>query len=549
VKAGFDTVEDLVAPRNAGWNYTLDSTGTLPPGMVRVPGGTDGLLLWGLDDLNLDVREYLIGKYEVTNREFKRFVDAGGYQVPEHWQVPFIEDGRELTWEQAMSRFHDQTGRPGPATWEAGTYPVGEDDYPVTGVSWYEAAAYARFAGGELPTIFHWAWAARIRYSAGIVPQSNIEGRHSGPVAVGRSGGIGGFGLFDMAGNAREWTFNEADGHQRYILGGGWDDAAYGFASATATSPFDRSPMNGLRLARFLKSDSTVALARRAVAPPQRDFRSIPPVSDSVYSAYRRLYDYDRMPLNAVVEESDSSARDWVKQRITFDAAYGNERVIAYLFLPADAKPPYQTVIYFPGDGVLTVRSSQDLLGMTPVDFIIRSGRAVMYPVYKSTYERGDGLANSMPEETNSYTEHVAAWAKDLRRSIDYLETRGDIDTTKLAYYGVSWGGRLGGIMLAVEPRLKVAVLNIAGLRAQKAFPEAEPVYFIPRIHIPVLMLNGRYDFYFPVESSQNPMFDLLGTPPSDKRHVIAEGSHYVPRPVLIKETLDWLDRYLGPSR
>ena len=104
-------------------------------------------------------------------------------------------------------------------------------------------------------------------------------------------------------------------------------------------------------------------------------------------------------------------------------------------------------------------------------------------------------------------------------------------------------------IMLAVEPRLKVAVLNVAGLRSQKAFPEAEPVYFLPRVTVPVLMLNGRYDYYFPVETSQDPMFDLLGTPPERKRHVVAEGSHYVPLPVLMRETMDWLDRYLGPVR
>jgi dienelactone hydrolase len=548
VKAGFDTVQDLVAGSDA-LHYRLDSAGTLPPGMVRVPIGTGPLLLWGLDNLAIEVPEYLIGRYEVTNREFKRFVDAGGYQNREYWQVPFIADGEELSWEQAMSRLRDRSGRQGPATWEVGTYPVGEDDRPVTGVSWYEAAAYARFAGAELPTIFHWAWAARIRYSAGIVPLSNIDGRYSGTIAVGRSGAMGGFGLFDMAGNAREWAFNEAEGHQRYILGGGWDESAFGFESATAASPFDRSPMDGFRLAKFLTPDSTIAAAQRSVARPQRDFRSIPPISDALFAAYRRLYDYDPISLNAVVEESDSSARDWVKQRVTFDAAYGHERVIAYLFLPRNATPPYQTVVFFPGDGNLAVRSSRELLGMSVVDYIIQSGRALIYPVYKSTYERGDGLLNSMPAETNSYTEHVVAWAKDLKRSIDYLETRGDVDTTRLAYFGYSWGGRLGGIMLAVEPRLKVAVLNVAGLRAQKAFPEAEPVYFIPRVHIPVLMLNGRYDYYFPVESSQNPMFDLLGTPPSLKRHVIAEGSHYVPRPVLVKETLDWLDRYLGPVR
>lgn len=550
VKPGFDSVRDLVAPTIAGWRYQLDPTGTLPSTMVRVPSATASLLLWGLDDIApVDLPAYLIGRYEVTNREFKRFVDNDGYRNREYWRFPFVADGRELTWEEAMSLFRDQTGRPGPATWQVGNYMAGEGDHPVTGVSWYEAAAYAQFAGAELPTIYHWARAARISFSAGIVPQSNIDGRHLGTMAVGQSGAIGAFGVFDMAGNAREWAFNEAEGHERYILGGGWSEAAFGFASATASSPFDRAPTNGLRLAKFLSPESTIAPARGAVHRPQRDFRRIPPISDTVFAAYRRRYDYDQTPLNAVVEASDSSGRDWIKQRVTFDAAYGNERVIAYLFLPRNTTPPYQTVVYFPGDAGFAVRSSRELLGMSQVDFVVQGGRAVIYPVFKSTYERGDGLANSMPTETNSYSEHVIQWAKDLRRSIDYLETREDIDREKLAYFGYSWGGRLGGIMLAVEPRFKVAVIDVAGLRAQKAFPEAEPVYFIPRIHIPVLMLNGRYDFWYPVENSQTPMFDLLGTPAALKRHVIAEGSHYVPRPLLIKETLDWLDQYLGPVR
>ena len=59
-----------------------------------------------------------------------------------------------------MALFKDSTGRPGPATWVAGEYPAGQDDYPVTGVSWFEAAAYAEFAGKQLPTIYHWLVAA-----------------------------------------------------------------------------------------------------------------------------------------------------------------------------------------------------------------------------------------------------------------------------------------------------------------------------------------------------------------------------------------------------
>jgi hypothetical protein len=60
-------------------------------------------------------------------------------------------------------------------------------------------------------------------------------------------------------------------------------------------------------------------------------------------------------------------------------------------------------------------------------------------------------------------------------------------------------------------------------------------------------MLSGRYDFFFPLETAQLPMFEALGTPAADKRHVIQEGGHDVPRPVLIRETLDWLDKYQRP--
>ena len=169
-----------------------------------------------------------------------------------------------------------------------------------------------------------------------------------------------------------------------------------------------------------------------------------------------------------------------------------------------------------------------------------------MYPVYKSTYERGDSLHSELPDESNFYKEHVIMWAKDLRRSVDYLETRTDIDTKRLAYYGYSWGGTLGGLMPAVEPRFATAVLAVAGLGQQRSQPEVEPINFLPHITVPVLMLNGRYDHYVPVESSQLPFFRLLGAPVQHKRQVISESGHVVPRTQLISEVLNWLDRYLG---
>ena len=99
---------------------------------------------------------FWVDRFEVTNGEFQRFVDAGGYTNAEYWQEPFEEGGRRLTLDEALSRFVDATGRPGPAGWELGRYPEGRERYPVGGVSWFEAMAFARWAGKSLPTLYHW---------------------------------------------------------------------------------------------------------------------------------------------------------------------------------------------------------------------------------------------------------------------------------------------------------------------------------------------------------------------------------------------------------
>jgi dienelactone hydrolase len=481
----------------------------------------------------------------VTNRQFKVFVDSGGYRRREFWDQPFRDGGRTIPWDVAVARFVDGTGRAGPATWEAGDFPSGQADFPVAGVSWYEAMAYAKFVGKTLPTIYHWGRAAGTPLSSWIVPRSNFAGR--GTAAVGSYRGTGPFGTLDMAGNVREWTLN-AGGDERYILGGGFNDPTYAFNDAYAQRPFDRSATNGIRLMRLRPGDTTLAVAARPALRAHRDFAKERPVGDAIFTVYRRMYDYDRTPLNARVEETDSSADDWIRQRITFDAAYGSERVTAYLFLPRGGRPPYQTVVYFPGSNAIHDRSFRTANQSRIFDFIIKSGRAVMYPVYKGTYERGDSLDTDYPDLSTFYRDHVVMWAKDMRRSIDYLETRSDIDARRIAYYGVSWGGYLGGLMPAVEPRIRTVLLYVAGLENQRGQPEVEPINFLPRITVPVLMLNGRYDHYFPVESAQLPFFRLLGTPAAQKRQVISEGGHYVPRTQLIAEILPWLDRFLGPT-
>lgn len=73
--------------------------------------------------------------------------------------------------------------------------------------------------------------------------------------------------------------------------------------------------------------------------------------------------------------------------------------------------------------------------------------------------------------------------------------------------------------------------------------------HFLPRVTVPVLMLNGEQDVVFPLETSQKPFFELLGTPAEHKKHEIFPGSHNVPADVRIRLTLNWLDRYLGEVR
>jgi formylglycine-generating enzyme required for sulfatase activity/dienelactone hydrolase/predicted Ser/Thr protein kinase len=528
----------------------LEEKGSLPPGMVRIPGDKGiKLNLVNLDQLGgLDLGDYLIDKHEVTNREFKKFIDQGGYEKREYWKQPFKKEGKTLSWEQALAEFTDRTGRPGPVTWEMSDYPEGRDDHPVGGISWYEAAAYAEFVGKSLPSIYHWDWAADPWMSDIYIPLGNFSNRDTWRIGTSRC--VSFYGVHDMAGNVREWCWNE-NGDWRFILGGAWNDPSYMFNFADSQPPMDRSPGNGIRCIKYLgKADNQEAL--KAIAGvPFIDFLNKEPVSDEVYKIYLGMYAYDKKELRSRSESTDESDKDWIKEKVSFDAAYGGERVSAYLFLPRTRKPPYQTVVYFPGSNAINIRSSDknESLSIGNFDFIMKSGRALLFPIYKSTYERGDGWGSTIPDETNSYKEHVIQWAKDLRRSVDYLESRSDIDADRVAYYGFSWGGRLGGLMVAVEGRFKTAILDAAGFRFQKQKPEVDPFYFVSRVRIPVLMLNGRHDSFFPHETAQVPMFKLLGTPEEHKRHLIYDTGHGAPRDQLIKESLEWLDKYLGPVK
>jgi eukaryotic-like serine/threonine-protein kinase len=537
-KNGYDSRE--IVPNPFPQNIVLVPPGKAPPGMVMVPSSAFEL---ERSQTSVTLPEFWIDTYEVTNREFKRFVEKGGYQNRDYWKQPIVDAGRTLSWDEAMAAFRDRTGRPGPSTWELGSYSDGQEEWPVNGVSWYEAAAYAAFAGKTLPTVYHWRLAAGVAgiYSD-VLQFSNFGG--AGPVRVGASGSLGPFGTHDMAGNVKEWVWNESSQGKRFILGGGWFEARHQFLDEDARTPIDRAAGFGFRcmLARAPLSPDLQASLTAPIVTLVRDVAELRPVGDEVYKAYRGLYEYDKRPLDSRVEERDDTNAHWSQERVTFTAAYGSDRVPLVLFLPRSAKPPYQAMIYFPGSDASRTASSHPLY-IQWLEFLLRSGRVVAFPIYQQTYERRRNSTGP-----NFLREISLQRGLDLRRTVDYLETRADIDHSKIAFYGISLGAQLAPVFLAIEPRLRTGVLLSGGFETWTIPPEVDPVNFAPHVSQPVLMVNGREDFDLPYDTAQVPLFNMLGTPASDKRHVVMEGGHIPPRPqAVFKEILDWLDRYLGP--
>ncbi len=541
---------------------SLRESGADPAGMVLVPGGNYRMRITGFAGGRMQLEPFLIDRYEVTNAEYKDFVDAGAYQSQEYWEgLTFMRDGQQLPWAEAMAVLVDESGRPGPATWVVGDFPEGEEHYPVTGVSWYEAVAYNQFRGKSLPTIYHWARAAIASHNNGnhlgsmVLPRSNFGGE--GPLPVGSNGAMGVHGTFDMAGNVKEWTWN-ASGEHNWLLGGAWDDDPR-MASVRFTSPpLDRSSRHGFRGVRYLDGDPAATLLG-PVDLMSRDFTNAQPVSDEVYEVYRSQMAYVPSALNALEEEVDESAEDWTRVHVTLDAGYEDERFSVYLFLPKGAEPPFETLILFEGVGPFQTQpreTSSESITLAGLGFrniigdIVRSGRAVVWPVFNGSHERWDDFLSQTGEQfLQSFRARMAEWHSDLGRSIDYLETRPDINSGSIGYFGVSFGASTSLALLGLEDRLKAALLVLPGYTYRDLPAEADPFNYAPRITLPVLMIGGQYDYVFPVETAQRPLYDQLGTPDADKRHELYPMGHGpLPRSQFLRDVLPWLDQYLGPG-
>ena len=520
----------------------------VPDGMVRIENPAKQIS-FALDSwlFNFaqagDVASFFVDTHEVTNREYKRFIDAGGYQRRDYWKEPFERDGKVLNWDEAMALFSDATGRPGPTAWEVGTFPEGKDDFPVAGVSWYEAAAYSAFMGKRLPSVYHWAVASAPLVGGDFVPSSNFSGALA-PVGSYR-GGLNFWGLYDVAGNASEWCTN-ASGKERFVLGGACDGPAYMFWNPPVTkSPFDRNPTVGFRCVKPVAPDPQEAQLDQPVARKGAvNWEKIKPFSEDEWGSWQGLLSYTKVPLDERTEWTDDTLPTLRMEKVSFAAAYSHERVVAYLFLPKNVPPPWQAVIFWPGGYAAYVRSSEDgrnTLDASYWNYLVKDGRAVVYPILKNTFERGG--RPDLEADVSSYANCIPP-VKDISRTIDYLETRSDIiQKDHIGYLGFSWGGSAGPMVCAVEKRIKGAVLIGGGFGFDR-----EMQGFSQRCYTPIQMVNSREDGF---GETHSPMFRALGTPADRKRHIVFDGDHSLAgfEKDVIKVNLEWFDRFLGPIR
>ena len=547
-----DVPETLIQAR-------LLPAGEIPADMVFVPGGPYSVASRNLQGLLANLEDFFIDRFPVTNADFARFVEAGGYLEPARWER-LRNDQAVPDPDAALRRFVDRTELPGPRGWSGQRPPPDQEDHPVTGVNWYEAAAYCAFRGRRLPTLFEWEKTARdgqISYFATIrLPWGPLSPERAGRLRSNFSGtgttpvdafpfGISPYGAYDMAGNAKEWLANATESG-RAVTGGSWEDPVYLFPEVGSFPSLSTSASLGFRCVQEV--DRATARAEPpgserlglAVETPEYE-----PVGDEAFAGLLSHYTYDRRPPQAeVVERREGPG--WTRERIRF-LGPDDEWVVAYLYLPSTGRPPYQTLVFVPGASVFFGAGVAEVAEwlLAPM---VRSGRAVFSVVMAGMTERPFPPGFQPPEpHTARFRDLMVHHATELRMGLDYLETRDDVDMDALGYVGASWGAGSRLLFAAVDDRYDAVIFVGGGIdeRVHPTLPEASNINFAPRIHAPTLLLNGRQDEEHPWLTRALPLWNLLSEP---RELVLVEDAGHVPPPhERVPAMLEFLDRILGP--
>ena len=348
-----------------------------------------------------------------------------------------------------------------------------------------------------------------------------------------------------MAGNVKEWTANPVQGGYG-VTGGSWEDPIYMYPTYGALAANASSPSLGFRCASPTVAGHDQGGFR---VPIETRTPHYTPVSSATFKSLLDHYRYDSRPLEATVLQSVETP-DWTRHKIRYVALEG-DTTLAYLYLPKQAAAPFQTMVYLCSSAAfLQVRTVPEEVDWA-IGPNIRAGRAVLAIVFKGMAERAFGPGWEPPAPTSvRFRDLMVLHATELRRGLDYLATRADVDMRRLAFVATSWGAGSRLPLAAVDDRFRAMVFIGGGIDERMslaALPEASSINFAPYIRPPKLLLNGRDDEEDPWLTRALPLWNLLREP---KQLVLVPGAgHIVPLEIRVPAINRFLDQTLGPVR
>ena len=526
---------------------TLEREEDAIPGMMSASDRHVGIALVGLPAPKdpVLVAGFHIDRYPVSNADYEAFVRGGGYTNAEFWQDLPWPDG--TNWRERISEFVDATGRPGPADWELGKPKDGEEDLPVSGISWYETAAYAQFAGKRLPTVWEWCRAALPFDSNGstinvaLMGFANFFGK--GKSRPGDYPAMSAVGAWDMFGNVREWVWNEV-GTGRGNLGGGHSDEPYYAVWLNSDDPFARSLDTGFRC---VTGPVPNELQARPISRVQRSYEGEAPVSDEVYAALvESIRPKPRPTRFEVVAESEIDGN----RRLEFsvETGYGGRFPIVTIAPGKDHREG--SLIVFPGMGSFFGGDADDDLTLMfrRLSFLVNQlNYTLLFPRFTGMNERHDG--GPFPRSDFREVWHTRAhhWTQELSQAIQLAEEHPDLDHERLGFLGISYGAIFTTAAVALQPEFKTIVLLSGNMQVTSMIPVNDSINHYPRIKAPTLMMNGRFDsIVSPDKDLLDLRYRLLGTPEEHKRQILYDAGHFpYPQHLFKKDLSDWLEKYL----
>ena len=504
-----------------------------------------GFFLQGINFEDIKLFPFSLSTNEVSNKDYQEFVDEGGYENPKYWDFPFEIGNKIYDFNSSVKLFTDKYGKLGPANWSYGKFPSGLENHPVTGISWFEARAYARYKNLTLPNVFQWTYASGIPENFMTIDQSVInESNYDSSQLREVSNNEGSYNeLNNIGGNVKEWALNP-NGYEKEkysIMGGAYNESPYTFNNYYSSSPFDRAIGNGFRLSKNLVNYQS-DLDNIIIPDFKRDFNELEDVSDEVFEVYKSQFDYGNKPLNSITTNIEDFNEGYTAQKFELETTYdSDEKLTGYIVFSNKFKDKYSPVIIYPNAGSIGTNNDSGFPNLG-FKYLLDEGYAIIQPMYFNTFNREKILNTFWASESEDYKEAIIKIGQDYKRTLDYIESRNDFDFSKMSYFGYSWGSTTSNYLLAIDDRIKAAVICVGGLMLQKSKKEVEAHYYVRRIKTPILHIVGKEDGIFGYEENYKPWKKLIGTSEDELKLIELDNvGHGLPWDTIIKHHSNWI--------